>query len=249
MNPPSIRLYKLKGRRTWNADTKRPNGTRWQFATGIPDEEKAREYAARLVALEFKQGEADPPEPAVTAPPSPSGKKPSLADRLRNAQAAPVAPGDTGPASDDADDPEEPSEDGELIADILSMACTLGFQAAIGARIKRKRWRDKGRSGHYVPAPPNEKCVTGMQSKLRDRLVEYVGNSRADGWIGVGLYGLGVAITMSMGKTRVEDGEDERDEETEATEPPPRREERRPPAPAPEAQGDEFRRQLAERRS
>lgn len=204
---PSIRLYRLKGRETWNADTRRPDGSRWQFATGKRDEAAAREAAETTVAAEFAGGDpVSEPAPSSAAPP-----RQTLAEKLRAAKAAghdSAVPGQDGASDGEGsseDHEQEPTFEGELLADVLSMAATLGWQQAIARAEVKRRWKDGGKTGYYEPGPPNEKCVEGMQAKLRERFIELFGMVEMTGWLGVGVYATGVAITMHMGRTRVVD--------------------------------------------
>ncbi len=249
MDLPTIRLYKLRGRDVWNADTRHADGRRWQFSTREKDEAAARAFAEAKVSGESSSGTAEP-GPAV-----PARERKSWGDRLGGPAVDGAMPGPEGGAADESHDATEdaegvePTEDAELVADVLSMAGTVGFQEAIGRTIRRQTWREGKRVGHYEPGPPNERCALGFQAKLRDRLLVLFGRVSMGPWVGLGLYGIGIAVTMKMASERVEDVQPEKKQTPEHAPADERTNHHATPAPRAEAAGDpeDFRRQLAAR--
>jgi hypothetical protein len=235
---PEVRLYLLQGRRTWYADTRAPDGKRWQFSTGQRDEASARAAAEERVRRAFGDSAAAPvPEPpaGAAAAPSPSPPPPpaeAIRDRIRRAGGADhETNGEDRPSSSSdppsSPPPEPPTEEAVILADVISLAAVVGWTAAVDRRIRKSRWKDGKHEGHFQSGPANQSCIELMQKGLRNKTLELIGRWELNDWMRIAGGGAGIAATMWWQAERVEDAGAAAEKNGEAP-----RERRAPPAAA-----------------
>ena len=217
MSVPDIRLYLLAGRRTWYASTRAPDGKRWQFSTGQRDEEAARAAAEERVSRAYGVGPAKAAAPEVAAPASGAAAEPptneNLRDRIRRAGGAAGggddAGGSSGPSSsassEASDEKPEASAEVKMVADVLALAAVVGWTSAIDRKIRARKWKDGNETGTFKPGPANSGCVELMQSGLREKLEELLGQWQLTPLLRAAAGATGIAVTMIWQSERVPD--------------------------------------------